>query len=151
MHGSAHPGPQHSECSSHGKGKRPWPKGERGLGKKESELVILHKIFFRLYKLGQVPYTHHPVSPHALLPLHVFLAWQIFTKSLSSSQLLWQNLTKMLRLVICIQNLKTLFWKRRQSPRLMLMSKQMFIIIIVTKKLTQSIKQPPPIYLRVTA
>lgn len=30
------------EISGHGKGKGPWPKGERGLGKKESE-VILHK------------------------------------------------------------------------------------------------------------
>lgn len=44
MHGSAQPGPQHPEYSSHSKGTRPWLKGERGLGKQESELVILPKI-----------------------------------------------------------------------------------------------------------
>ena len=32
------------EIFGHGKGKRPWQKGERGLGKKEPQLVILRKI-----------------------------------------------------------------------------------------------------------
>ena len=50
------------EISNHGKGKGVWPKGERGLGKKESELILRKtgsfvqvgsgKFYFPLYRLG---------------------------------------------------------------------------------------------------
>ena len=87
--------------SVHCKGKGPCLKGESGLEKKESE-IILRKIgsFVWFVQVGS-GYTRVIQDALALSSLsHTLFFWQVFTKSFPSSELLLLNLTLTLQAIV---------------------------------------------------